>query len=76
VEEGNRDPWDERHGALSPELQAQCYEQVYKAFYNKPWFEGMYWWKVGTNGFEWAQRSLAHTMGKAGDGSDSPVVPQ
>jgi len=51
VEEGNRDPWDERHGALSPELQAQCYEQIYKAFYNKPWFEGMYWWKVGTNGF-------------------------
>jgi len=50
-EEGNRDPWDERHGALSPELQAQCYEQIYKAFYNKPWFEGMYWWKVGTNGF-------------------------
>jgi hypothetical protein len=24
---------------------------IFKAFYAKPWFNGMYWWKVGTNGF-------------------------
>jgi len=27
------------------------YQAIFRAFYNKPWFEGMYWWKVGTNGF-------------------------
>lgn len=51
VEHGNRDPWDERPRKLSPKLQAQCYEEIFRAFYAKPWFQGMYWWKLGTNGF-------------------------
>lgn len=50
-EGGNRSPWDERPRKLSLELQARCYEQIFRAFYDKPWFQGMYWWKVGTNGF-------------------------
>ncbi len=50
-ENANRTPWEDGHGKPSPELQARCYEAVYQAFYNQPWFEGMYWWKVGTNGF-------------------------
>jgi hypothetical protein len=50
-EHANRTPWEDGHGKPSPELQARCYEAVYQAFYNQPWFEGMYWWKVGTNGF-------------------------
>jgi Glycoside Hydrolase Family 113 len=47
----NRQPWEDGHGKPSLELQARCYQVVFKAFYDKPWFEGMYWWKVGTNGF-------------------------
>jgi hypothetical protein len=47
----NRAPWDETPRALAPADQAHCYEAVFKAFYKKPWFQGVYWWKVGTNGF-------------------------
>ncbi len=50
-EGANRAPWEDGHGKPSRELQARCYEAVYQAFYHQPWFEGMYWWKVGTNGF-------------------------
>lgn len=49
---GNRRPWaDGRSGKADAQLQARCYHAIFQAFYNKPWFEGMYWWKVGTNGF-------------------------
>lgn len=51
VEGANREPWAEPNRALSPDAQARCYEAVFRAFYRKPWFQGMYWWKVGTNGF-------------------------
>ena len=47
----NRAPWDETPRAFAPADQARCYDAVFKAFYAKPWFQGMYWWKVGTNGF-------------------------
>jgi len=58
----NRQPWDDRDQRhLSAALQASCYEAVYHAFYAKPWFEGMYWWKIETNG-----------SGGAEDGSHSP----
>lgn len=50
--DGNRHPWqDGKSGKADPELQSQCYRAIFQAFYCKPWFEGMYWWKVGTNGF-------------------------
>jgi hypothetical protein len=49
---GNRRPWaDGRSGKPDAQLQARCYQAIFQAFYNKPWFKGMYWWKVGTNGF-------------------------
>jgi Glycoside Hydrolase Family 113 len=60
VEHGNRNPWEERPGKHSLELQARCYEQIFRAFYEKPWFQGMYWWKVGTNGFG-GPRDISHT---------------
>jgi Glycoside Hydrolase Family 113 len=50
-QDSNRTPWEDGRGAPAPELQARCYAAVFKAFYDQPWFEGMYWWKVGTNGF-------------------------
>ena len=61
MEAANRDPWDGRPRKLSLELQARCYEQIFRAFYDKPWFKGMYWWKVGTNGY-----------GGSTDGSHTP----
>jgi hypothetical protein len=49
---GNRHPWqDGKLGKADPQLQARCYRSIFQAFYRKPWFEGMYWWKVGSNGF-------------------------
>jgi Glycoside Hydrolase Family 113 len=48
----NRHPWEDSDpGKIDLNLQARCYEAIYRAFYDKPWFEGMYWWKVGSNGF-------------------------
>ncbi len=51
VSGGNREPWAEMPGTPSMESQARCYEALMRAFYRKPWFQGVYWWKVGTNGF-------------------------
>ena len=49
---GNLRPWqDGKAGSADPQLQARCYRAIFQDFYRKPWFEGMYWWKVGTNGF-------------------------
>jgi Glycoside Hydrolase Family 113 len=49
---GNRRPWaDGKSGEPDLRLQARCYRAIFQAFYNQPWFQGMYWWKVGTNGF-------------------------
>jgi hypothetical protein len=57
----NRQPWDDsRRNHLSPEAQARCYEAIFHAFYAKPWFQGLYWWKVGTNGFG-GLRDASHT---------------
>ena len=47
----HRAPWDETPRKLAPEDQARCYDAILKAFWNKSWFKGVYWWKVGTNGF-------------------------
>lgn len=46
----NRAPWDETPRRLSMEHQAKAYEAIYKAFWDKPWFAGVYWWRVGSNG--------------------------
>ena len=46
-----RAPWDETPGKLALRDQARCYDAVLRAFYKQPWFHGVYWWKVGSNGF-------------------------
>ena len=51
VESPHRQPWAEESGAVALEEQARCYEALLRAFWSKPWFQGVYWWKVGTNGF-------------------------
>ncbi len=61
----NREPWeDKKRRKLSPEGQARCYEAVFRAFYYRPWFEGVYWWKVGTNGFGGSQDGSLTSWGK------------
>jgi hypothetical protein len=57
----HRAPWDETPRDLAPDEQARCYEAILTAFYHKPWFQGVYWWKVGTNGY-----------GGVNDGSHTP----
>jgi len=47
----HREPWAEEQAALSLEAQSRCYDALMQAFYRQPWFQGVYWWKVGTNGF-------------------------
>ena len=52
AEGAHRAPWeDESAKALSLDEQARCYEALLREFYGKPWFSGVYWWKVGTNGY-------------------------
>jgi hypothetical protein len=51
LEAPHRQPWDETARKISLNDQARCYEALLRGFYNKPWFYGVYWWKVGNNGF-------------------------
>ena len=50
LKDPHREPWSEAPRVLSLTDQARCYEALLSAFYRKPWFQGVYWWKVGTNG--------------------------
>jgi Glycoside Hydrolase Family 113 len=47
----NRDPWnDSGPNQVDLKLQTECYQAIFRAFYAKPWFEGMYWWRIGSDG--------------------------
>jgi hypothetical protein len=56
----HRAPWDETPREVSPLEQARCYEALLRAFYHQPWFAGVYWWKVGANGYG-GPRDPTHT---------------
>ncbi len=46
-----REPWNEKlPAAIDTAEQARGYEVVFRAFYSKPWFYGMYWWKWYSTG--------------------------
>jgi hypothetical protein len=47
----HRAPWDKSLPEKSLDEQARCYEAILNSFYEKRWIRGIYWWKVGTNGF-------------------------
>jgi hypothetical protein len=50
-EHANRAPWaDPRGGKIALDQQARCYEALLNTFYRRPWFQGVYWWAVRTNG--------------------------
>lgn len=48
---GHRQPWAENGGTVDLEMQATAYDAVLAAFWEKPWFYGAYWWKIGSNSF-------------------------
>jgi hypothetical protein len=50
VDGAGREPWAEPDRALSHEEQIRCYRAVLEAVYTQPWFHGVYWWKVDTDG--------------------------
>ena len=50
VENSHRQPWAEPRRALSLEEQEKCYKAMLEAVYDKPWFMGVYWWKIDTDG--------------------------
>ena len=37
--------WTRRHDAVDVEEQVRCYQTIFEAFWDRPWFYGMYWWK-------------------------------
>ncbi len=45
-----KSPWEEGgRGELDIELQADCYEAMFEAFWDKEWFYGVYWWRWGAD---------------------------
>jgi hypothetical protein len=50
VEASHREPWAEPRRQLSLEEQTRCYRALLSAVYDKPWFMGVYWWKLDTDG--------------------------
>jgi hypothetical protein len=44
------EPWAENTGALDLKIQQQCYEVIFEAFAEEPWFAGTYWWKWPSHG--------------------------
>ncbi len=51
-ESSHRAPWEDRtQKRLDLGEQARSYEALLHAVYRKEWFRGVYWWKVGTNGY-------------------------
>ena len=59
--DSHRQPWSDSGDRLSPEQQARAYESLLRGFWDKPWFAGVYWWKLGSN-----------RQGGPEDGSHSP----
>lgn len=63
-EKPNRKPWEASGHKLSLDDQARSYAAIFRAFFDKPWFEGVYWWKIGTNGYGGPQDGSHTPWGK------------
>lgn len=64
LEAPHRAPWDETPRRLSMDDQARSYEAIFRGFYRQPWFHGMYWWKIGSNGYGGPQDGSHTPWGK------------
>ena len=48
----HRTPWQDRsERPVHLQAQAAAYESLLKTFVPQSWFAGVFWWKLGTNGF-------------------------
>ncbi len=43
-------PWGGATEAIDQEAQARAYEAAYRAFWDAPWFAGIYWWDWSATG--------------------------
>ncbi len=50
LKDPHREPWADDRDEVSLEDQARCYEAALAAYWDQPWFHGVYWWKIGSNG--------------------------
>jgi hypothetical protein len=57
-------PWNESLPEKSLDEQARCYATILRAFYERPWIKGIYWWKIGSNGFGGPEDLSATPWGK------------
>lgn len=45
-----KNPWEHMPGKkIDLQQQADCYEALFRTFWDKPWFYGMYWWEWGSS---------------------------
>jgi len=45
-----REPWNWTiNGSYNPQAQANCYHAVFRAFWGRPWFAGLFFWNWQTN---------------------------
>lgn len=49
VDNCHREPWAYSGGQPDAQAQARAYEAMFSAFGNKPWFQGLYYWKAFTD---------------------------
>ncbi len=61
----HRTPWEDRsERPVHLQTQAAAYDALLKTFYSKSWFAGVFWWKLGTNGFGGPQDNTMTPWGK------------
>lgn len=61
----HRTPWEDRsERPVHLQAQAAAYDALLRSFYPKSWFAGVFWWKLGTNGFGGPQDNTMTPWGK------------
>jgi hypothetical protein len=58
------EPWKEFNAGLDPQMQARCYEAVFRSFYRRPWLAGLSWWKWPSTGRGSAEDASFSPLGK------------
>jgi hypothetical protein len=58
------EPWKEGTAELDPEMQARCYEVIFRSFYRQRWLAGLHWWKWPSPGQGDARDPTFSPLGK------------
>jgi len=57
-----REPWNWTiEGSYNPQAQANCYDAVFRAFWRRPWFAGLFFWNWQTNPAAGGSGDLGYT---------------